>query len=92
MSFTIKDLQQLLIEVVETGNVTEDSEVIFATGDPAQGGQVYLTVASGFAQREENDTPAETTLFLEIKTVAEVNALIMGELQQEPVVTDTLVN
>ena len=91
MSFTIKDLQALLVDVVASGKVTEDSEVIMATGDPANGGVVYLTVASGFAQREENCPPADTTLFLEIKTVEEVNALITQQLLSESVVEDTLV-
>lgn len=84
MSFKIKDLKQLLNEVTELNHVTDESDIIMATGAPAKGGAVYLVVASGFAQREENCSPAETTLFLEIKTVAEVNALIAQGFEKIP--------
>lgn len=89
MSFKIKDMQVMLTEMVEKGHVTEDSDLILATGDPAKGGQVYLITASGFAQREEKDTPAETAVFFSIKTPMEVQLMMTEE--EGSVTEDTLV-
>lgn len=84
MSFTIKDLKELLNDVTEQQEgITDETAVIFTHGDPTEGGAIFLAVSTGAATREDGNGEDVQDFFINIETTAEVFAVGNEHLEQE---------
>jgi len=89
MSFTIKNLREIADQAIEEG-MTEDTDVIFAHGSPAKGGQIFLAVATGETTRVTPDGDVKD-LFIALETPEQVFG-VAPTMEAEPASEDTLVN
>lgn len=72
MPLDIKTVRKILDDAIAQDiGITEDSDVLFAVGEPSEGGEIYLAVDTNVATRMIDDEEV-SSFFFSIDTVRNV--------------------